>query len=664
MKAIRALFILAFLSTIALAGDKVPLATRAQEIEHAEDQFSIVARPEGKSLNDVLQCRAQDLFDAQKLIFTDSDFKALSQLKCNDKFCVGDKAPFESTLAIAVKRNNERIEFLKSMKDIVVNIHGEDTVPGNLSWKKYAKSDDELKGRWLKILTFYVMKEVMKAKHPEQANVKELQNKIIDLMVADLAAQNDRWNKFSDTEKEESLLHARLTCLDKYARIIRAEEIKDRGVNSVLVDYPITMGIKFVDVPNDGVIISGMIPGSKASLSKQFKRGDKVKAITYNGKKFDATKPEAAIFNMPLEAGKPLEIEVERNGEPLTLKTETGQTLPYESIVIAHTRTVDGKRFRVVSIPMYVGEDKNLSPDEKISTAAQVQYALADRENYDAVVLDLRGNGGGVAEQGALLPALFLSEKENPTSLVFSKEKGEVSTQIRNMNTDKPFSKVPLFVLAGQDSASSSEITISALLKTNRAVVIGEPTYGKGVEQVGVPLKDGSMLLQTSHVNVNFGDEPFHKKGLKPHLNVPFLSGIMKNEKESQEVGWPDDSDKVPKPSFTNDYYQVNQEALEQTKSWAKRAQKTMPTLQTYYGAMKRLSEIHNAPTYVLNLEKAQQIQADVAENESQVVQMGALDSAKTPFTLGTATDWSLFQAAHYLTLEKEMKEKAEAATK
>ncbi len=202
---------------------------------------------------------------------------------------------------------------------------------------------------------------------------------------------------------------------------------------------------------------------------------------------------------------------------------------------------------------------------------------------------------------------------------------------------------------------------MAALKKANRAVIIGEPTFGKGIEQVAVPLSDGSLLLQTANVNLGFDGKSFHKKGLTPHLSVPYLSGVFRDAKETQEVEVPEMKTKHPEVKFTQDYYQVNQQALEATQDWAKRAGKEVPIVKEYTTALKELKKVHSQPGYALNLEKAKTIHHKVLELENKVIPLGAEDSSQLPFSLGFTTDWSLLQAAQYMDQEKKIKDKAEA---
>jgi carboxyl-terminal processing protease len=115
-------------------------------------------------------------------------------------------------------------------------------------------------------------------------------------------------------------------------------------------------------------------------------------------------------------------------------------------------------------------------------------------ENLKGLILDLRDNPGGAVQSAAETAALFLS----PGQLIFTI--GGRSTkpeQVAVPNNATPY-KFPLVVLVNSKSASASEIVTGALQDHDRAVVLGEPSYGKGLVQQVFPLTASSGLALTT----------------------------------------------------------------------------------------------------------------------------------------------------------------------
>ena len=112
-----------------------------------------------------------------------------------------------------------------------------------------------------------------------------------------------------------------------------------------------------------------------------------------------------------------------------------------------------------------------------------------------ALVFDLRGDPGGLLDQGVAVADLFL----NPGQKI-------VSMRGRNRESDRdfvdrfpqPWPRLPLVVLVDSGSASASEIVAGALQDHDRAVIVGETSYGKGSAQSLFPISDGSALKLTT----------------------------------------------------------------------------------------------------------------------------------------------------------------------
>lgn len=120
---------------------------------------------------------------------------------------------------------------------------------------------------------------------------------------------------------------------------------------------------------------------------------------------------------------------------------------------------------------------------------------LKDKHNIEGVILDLRGNGGGL-----------LFEAINVTNVFIDKGVEVVSTKGKLTENNKAYSTLnkavdtefPLVVLTDQGSASASEIVSGAIQDLDRGVVIGQSTFGKGLVQITRPLPYKSKLKVTT----------------------------------------------------------------------------------------------------------------------------------------------------------------------
>jgi carboxyl-terminal processing protease len=134
------------------------------------------------------------------------------------------------------------------------------------------------------------------------------------------------------------------------------------------------------------------------------------------------------------------------------------------------------------------------------------------------VLLDLRGNPGGLIDEGVAFASLFL--EGGPVAIY--KERGQAPITLQ-----APFKgdgATPLVVLVDRDTASSAEVVAAALQSRNRAVLVGSRTRGKAAVQELVPLANSSALQQTIGEYRSPTDERVDGVGIEPDVKLPVTS--------------------------------------------------------------------------------------------------------------------------------------------
>ena len=160
-----------------------------------------------------------------------------------------------------------------------------------------------------------------------------------------------------------------------------------------------------------------------------------------------------------------------------------------------------------------------LSRFSENTTAELKEKLTAYTKNHKikGVVLDLRNNPGGLLDQSIKIADIFLQGG----TVVSIKGKGNDS---RNFDAAKQSSDItaPMVVLINAGSASASEIVAGALRDHKRALIVGEPSFGKGSVQNIIPLNDGSAIKLTIARYFTPDGTSIQAKGIKPDLLVPF----------------------------------------------------------------------------------------------------------------------------------------------
>lgn len=130
------------------------------------------------------------------------------------------------------------------------------------------------------------------------------------------------------------------------------------------------------------------------------------------------------------------------------------------------------------------------------TTARELDQALdkLKREGMTSLVLDLRGNGGGILDQ-----AIKVAEKFLPAGSMIVSQRGRFVEDNRTWKSNnRSHEKMPLVLLVDSDSASASEVVAGALQDNDRALIVGEKTFGKGLVQNVVDLPNGSGMTLTT----------------------------------------------------------------------------------------------------------------------------------------------------------------------
>lgn len=152
-----------------------------------------------------------------------------------------------------------------------------------------------------------------------------------------------------------------------------------------------------------------------------------------------------------------------------------------------------------------------------LDTSKEFVIALNRLQDTKALILDLRGNSGGLFQNAIVISNLFM--KEGTIVNVIARQ-GKINTY--SATNEGCIYNNPLVVLIDGTSASASEILSSALKDNKRATLIGTKTYGKGLVQkvFTLPNKSGMNLTIARYLTPN-GDD-INEKGVKPDYVVMF----------------------------------------------------------------------------------------------------------------------------------------------
>jgi carboxyl-terminal processing protease len=161
------------------------------------------------------------------------------------------------------------------------------------------------------------------------------------------------------------------------------------------------------------------------------------------------------------------------------------------------------------------------------------------KKGIERLVLDLRGNPGGLLDAAVEVAGLFLPKN----TLVVYTQGVEDGGRTEYRTTTRPHRLEPaLVILVNEGSASASELVSGALQDYGRAVLVGETTFGKASVQSILPLPDGTALRLTTAEYFTPKDRAINGKGIEPDVEVGFLfRRWIRLESRGEEEDWRQD---------------------------------------------------------------------------------------------------------------------------
>lgn len=188
------------------------------------------------------------------------------------------------------------------------------------------------------------------------------------------------------------------------------------------------------------------------------------------------------------------EFELTITRETIPLPSATGYLLP------------DDPTMGVIVITVF---------SQKTPTEVQAAYDDLTGRGAEAIILDLRGNPGGLLDSAVEVARFFLE-----SGIVVFQEERDGAEEVFQVQTPGAAAQVPLVVVADGSTASAAEILAAALQANGRAPVVGQPTYGKGSVQLIFDLSDGSSLHITNARWLTPDRQALDHAGLQPDVLV------------------------------------------------------------------------------------------------------------------------------------------------
>ena len=243
------------------------------------------------------------------------------------------------------------------------------------------------------------------------------------------------------------------------------------------------LGIQIQSTPEGDIIATGVFEGSPA-YKKGVRRGDAFAKIGSEDAKGWST--EQAMQKLRGPKGTTVHIELRRRGYEKLIPLDVTRDEVYIPTVPA--------AFMIDGTTGYIKlQDFGENTDRDLKRALHDLAVKGMRR----LVLDIRGNPGGPLDQAILVANEFLPKTK---MIVYTRGRISNSDQDYRAKQDGEFTDIPMVMIANRSSASASEIVTGALQDHDRAILVGETTFGKALVQSVYRIDGGAGLaLTTAH---------------------------------------------------------------------------------------------------------------------------------------------------------------------
>tara|TARA_S200000501_G_scaffold144930_1_gene136847 strand:+ start:2354 stop:4303 length:1950 start_codon:yes stop_codon:yes gene_type:complete len=329
-------------------------------------------------------------------------------------------------------------------------------------------------------------------------------------------------SKIRESDRFGLLANNFLSMLDPHATYFSERDLENWNLRMNLSFEGIGAILGYED---EKAKIQELMPGGPAIKSNKIRVGDKIIRVGQgkNGRLINVVgwRLDDIVEKIRGEEDSVVRLEIENDSGKEVVSLVRGTVELEDSDAFSEVIEFEDRNVGYIKLPSFYSDIECLRRNLYVCKTATSDVQKLLREfNYgdiEGAVIDLRNNGGGYLHEADSLTRLFINY--GPTVQVQNPNK-EVEV-LNSFRSNKVWNK-PLIVLVNKYSASASEIFAGAMQDYNRALVVGQTTFGKGSVQRFRTTNNGQIKL-TDSLYYRVTGTPTQIYGVKPNLEIPSL---------------------------------------------------------------------------------------------------------------------------------------------
>jgi carboxyl-terminal processing protease len=325
---------------------------------------------------------------------------------------------------------------------------------------------------------------------------------------------------------EAAFLKSLAHIYDPHTEYFSEEEMKafEDSINPEALSF----GMEFEDSRVGEIKVARLAPGGPAWNSSQVNQGDIITLVELEaGDEHDIQDLDALSLSQLLDAPEVTTTTIslrKASGEVRRVELTKSRIENTENLITGFV--LKGKHtYGYISLPSFYTVAENEANNGCANDVAKEILKLTG-DKIEALILDLRFNGGGSMKEAIDLAGIFIDA--GPLAIMQTRD--EPAFTLKDMNRGVAYAG-PLIVMVSKASASASELVAAALQDYQRAIIVGSPSYGKATGQVILPVNESapkpSFVKVTQERLFRITGKSLQQTGVQVDYHLPGIMDVL-----------------------------------------------------------------------------------------------------------------------------------------